>query len=280
MDGRPLRSIRPARSSCAQDRHDAAGAVHVLHVHVRLGRGHLAQHRHLAAERVDVVHREVDPALVGGGAGCAAPCWWSRPWRCRAPWRSRTRPWWRSPAAARRRRPARSSRLASSTISRPASSNRRLRSAWVARVEPLPGRHRPSASVRQFIELAVNMPEQEPQVGQADLLDGRDLGVGILVVRGRHHGVDQVERADLALHPGLAGLHRPAGDEHDRDVEPHRGHQHARRDLVAVRDAHHRVGAMGVDHVLDAVRDQVAARAASTACRRGPSRCRRRPRWC
>jgi hypothetical protein len=57
--------------------------------------------------------------------------------------------------------------LASSTISRPAASNRRLRSAWVASVEPLPGRLRPKASVRQFIELAVNMPEQEPQVGQA-----------------------------------------------------------------------------------------------------------------
>src|SRR5574343_1729794 len=33
---------------------------------------------------------------------------------------------------------------------------------------PLPGRDKPSASVRQFIELAVNMPEQEPQVGQAE----------------------------------------------------------------------------------------------------------------
>ena len=32
---------------------------------------------------------------------------------------------------------------------------------------PLPGRATPSASVRQFIELAVNIPEQEPQVGQA-----------------------------------------------------------------------------------------------------------------
>ncbi len=50
----------------------------------------------------------------------------------------------------------------------PASTNRRLRSAWVASVEPLPGSDRPSASVRQFIELAVNMPEQEPQVGQAE----------------------------------------------------------------------------------------------------------------
>ena len=38
----------------------------------------------------------------------------------------------------------------------------------MARVEPLPGSASPIASVRQFIELAVNMPEQEPQVGQAE----------------------------------------------------------------------------------------------------------------
>src|SRR6202030_3113006 len=46
--------------------------------------------------------------------------------------------------------------------------NNPLRSAWVASTEPLPGSDSPSASVRQFIELAVNMPEQEPQVGQAE----------------------------------------------------------------------------------------------------------------
>src|SRR5699024_12574387 len=45
--------------------------------------------------------------------------------------------------------------------------NRRRRYSCVAMVEPLPGRDRPSASVRQFMELAVNMPEQEPQVGHA-----------------------------------------------------------------------------------------------------------------
>ena len=59
-------------------------------------------------------------------------------------------------------------RRARSTISQPASTNSLRRSAWVASSEPLPGRARPSASVRQFIELAVNMPEHEPQVGQAD----------------------------------------------------------------------------------------------------------------
>ena len=38
----------------------------------------------------------------------------------------------------------------------------------MASTEPLPGSDRPSASVRQFIEFAVNMPEHEPQVGQAE----------------------------------------------------------------------------------------------------------------
>ena len=37
----------------------------------------------------------------------------------------------------------------------------------VATIVPLPGSAMPSASFRQFIELAVNIPEQEPQVGQA-----------------------------------------------------------------------------------------------------------------
>ena len=51
---------------------------------------------------------------------------------------------------------------------RPASRNRLRRSAWVATMVPLPGRPRPSASTRQFIEFAVNMPEHDPQVGQEE----------------------------------------------------------------------------------------------------------------
>ncbi len=56
----------------------------------------------------------------------------------------------------------------SSTTTRPASENSSRRAAWVASVEPLPGNDRPSASVRQFIEFAVNMPEHEPHVGHAE----------------------------------------------------------------------------------------------------------------
>ena len=57
--------------------------------------------------------------------------------------------------------------LARETTVRPAVSKSLRRSEWVASREPLPGRERPRASVRQFIELAVNMPEHDPQVGQA-----------------------------------------------------------------------------------------------------------------
>ena len=58
-------------------------------------------------------------------------------------------------------------RLASSTTSLPASRNRSRRRDAVASVEPLPGSASPTTSSRQFIELAVNIPEHEPQVGQA-----------------------------------------------------------------------------------------------------------------
>ena len=53
------------------------------------------------------------------------------------------------------------------TIRRPASKNNSLRPACVATNEPFPGKDKPKASVKQFMELAVNIPEQEPQVGQA-----------------------------------------------------------------------------------------------------------------
>src|SRR5690606_7719646 len=43
------------------------------------------------------------------------------------------------------------------------------------------------------------------------------FGVAVLVVGGGHHGVHQVELDELVGETRLAGLHRPAGDEHGRD---------------------------------------------------------------
>ena len=83
-----------------------------------------------------------------------------------------------------------------------------------------------------------------------------DIGVADRRVGGLDHGVDQVE-------PGTAeyaGFHGASGNEDGGDVEPHGGDEHARSDLVAVADADEGVGLVGVDHVLDAVRDDVAGR--------------------
>ena len=91
-------------------------------------------------------------------------------------------------------------------------------------------------------------------------LERLDLFVADLVVGGGDHRVDQIDAVRLALEDDLARFHRPARDEHGGDVEPQRRHQHAGGDLVAIGDAHHRVGAMGVDHVFDAVGDDFAAR--------------------
>ena len=88
----------------------------------------------------------------------------------------------------------------------------------------------------------------------------------VLVADGRVAGLDhRVDEVELDLDTGelgLSGLHWAAGDENRRNVEAHRRHQHAGRDLVAVGDAHQRVGAVGVDHVLDRVGDEIAAREA------------------
>ena len=49
----------------------------------------------------------------------------------------------------------------------PACLARRRRSEYTAGMVPLPASPMPRASVRQFMEFAVYMPEQDPQVGQA-----------------------------------------------------------------------------------------------------------------
>src|SRR5699024_5624641 len=96
--------------------------------------------------------------------------------------------------------------------------------------------------------------------GAGVLLDVGELGVGDRVVGAQRHRVDQVDPVLGDALDGLAGLGGAAGDEDDRDVQAHRGHEVAGGDLVAVGDAHQGVGGVGVDHVLDRVGDDVAAR--------------------
>ncbi len=61
----------------------------------------------------------------------------------------------------------------------PASFASRIRSAQTAGTVPFPGRPIPRTSVRQFIELAVNIPAQEPTPGQAQPSASRSSSIVI-----------------------------------------------------------------------------------------------------
>jgi hypothetical protein len=96
--------------------------------------------------------------------------------------------------------------------------------------------------------------------GTRRALERVDLIVGTIAVAALDHRVDQVDGNHLAAPLHLAGFHRAAGDKYGRDIHAHCRHQHPRSDLVAVRNAHHRVGAVCVDHVFDGVGNQVTRR--------------------
>ena len=66
-------------------------------------------------------------------------------------------------------------------------------------------------------ELAVNMPEHEPQVGQAERSIAFTSASRVFVIGGGDHGVDEIERLSLAVQHNLAGLHRAAGNEDRRE---------------------------------------------------------------
>ena len=148
----------------AQDGYDAAGAMHVLDVVLVGGGRDLAQLRHDARQAVDVLHREVDPGFLRDGEQVQDGVG-------RAAHRDVERDRVLERLEADRARQHRLVVLlrSSAGTARPPAGRRveqLLAVGVVATTVPLPGKDRPSASVRQFIELAVNMPEQEPQVGR------------------------------------------------------------------------------------------------------------------
>src|SRR5690606_18504794 len=87
-----------------------------------------------------------------------------------------------------------------------------------------------------------------------------DAGVG-----SGNHRVDEVELAHqrfavlVVRANDLPRFHRTARDEDGGQVQAHCRQQHTRRDLVAIRNADQGVGAVCIDHVLDAVGDEFAA---------------------
>ena len=69
------------------------------------------------------------------------------------------------------------------------------------------------------------------------------------------HGGNQIQILTLIF----SGLHGTSGHKYGRDVQTHRRHQHSGGNLVAVGDADHGIGLVGVAHILYAVGNDVAA---------------------
>ena len=95
--------------------------------------------------------------------------------------------------------------------------------------------------------------------GAGGTLNHIHLCIRIFIISSSHHGIHQIQRLDFASGCQIfAGLHRPARNEHRRNVKPHRSHQHARGNFIAIGNAHHCVSTMGIDHILDTVGNNLA----------------------
>ncbi|CAM2160612.1 hypothetical protein PT2222_80196 [Paraburkholderia tropica] len=248
----------------AEDRHDAARAMHVFDVVLVRVRRNLAELRHDAREAVDVAHRELDARFlrdrqqVQDRVGRAAHGDVERHGVLEGL------------EAHRARQHAFVFLFVVLARQFDDAMTRALEELFAVRVR---GHHRAVARQReaQRFGQAVHRVGREHArartAGRARrALDFGHFGVAVLGVGGDHHRVDQVQLLDFdglrdrVREARLARFHRAARHEDHGDVQAHGGHQHARGDLVAVRDADHGVGAVRVDHVLDRVGDDVAAR--------------------
>ncbi|MPL67232.1 hypothetical protein SDC9_12923 [bioreactor metagenome] len=241
----------------AQNAHDATGAVHVFHVHVLLRRRDLAQAGHLAAEPVDVVHGEVDAALVRDrqqmqhGVGRAAHGDIEA---------HRVLEGLEGGDVARQQALFLALVMALGDLDDLAPGlEEQLLAVGMGRQHRAVARQRQAKRLGQTVHRVRGEHARAGAAGRAGvLLELVDLRVGIGVIGRHYHRVDQIDGVLEIVHRDLARFHRPARDEDHRDVQPHRGHHHAGGDLVAVRDADHRVGAVAVHHVFDRIRDDLA----------------------
>ncbi len=98
-----------------------------------------------------------------------------------------------------------------------------IRAEYTAGMVPLPRRPMPRASVRQFMEFAVYMPEQEPHVGQVLHSYSRSFSSVILPALNSPTASEMEEKLVLCA-VYVARKHRAAADEHCRNVKARRRH--------------------------------------------------------
>ena len=200
------------------------------------------------AQRIDVAHREIHAGPRARRRADAGWCWSSRPLRCPAPSRSGRPRRWRCRAATRWRRRRRTSDGAQLDRGTPALEQRR-RDPRGWRKAGAVARQRQAQRLGQAVHRVGGEHAAAGAAGRAGAaLDRGDLLVVASRIGGQHHRIDQVElvrRKPWSCRLPSARRRRTPR----RDVEAQRGHQHPGRDLVAVGDAHQRIGAVGVRHV-------------------------------
>ena len=124
--------------------------------------------------------------------------------------------------------------------------------------DAVPGRLMPSASAIELIVLAVNMPPHAPSPGQA--LRSISPSSSSVIVPAAHAPTASNTLVMSSATPLCSPGHdRAVVDEHARQVEAGRGHQHRRDALVAAGQPDEAVEALGVHHALDRVGDDLAA---------------------
>ena len=244
----PLRQL-------AQNVQNTTGTVHVLYVvFLRIG-SHLAQARHASRKLVDVVHTEIHFRLVGNGKQVKHRVGRTAHRNVEghgveeslacgdAPWQYTIIPITVILPRILHDEPCR-------VFEQDAAVGVRSKNGAV------PRQGKPDCLVQAIHRVGGEHSRAAPASGTGVTLYFRHIGIAHTRVRRLNHRVYQVE-----MHPApFAGLHRSSRHEHRGDIEPHRRHQHPRRNLVAIGDANHRIRLMRVHHILDAVGDNVARR--------------------
>ena len=255
VDALEARVDKTALGKLVHDADDAASTVDVLYVILLRIRSDLANARHLARQSVNVRHLEVDTRLVSHGkqvqdrVGGAAHSYVQRHGveECLTGGYA-----------------ARQDALVAVAIVFVSVFNYQFCRVGKKLLALLMRRHN-GAVARQgeaygLIE-AVHRVGREHARARAARRAGALLHLGHLIVGERRVGtLDHRVYEVKLLVAHASSLHRPSGAEDRRYVQPHGGYEHARRNLVAIGYAYHRVGLMRVDHVLDAVGNDVSRR--------------------
>ena len=257
VHGRDVTLAQPGTGKLAKDAVDATSAVYVLDVVFVSRRGDLAQAGNAVRQAVDVSHGEIHPGFLRNGQQVQ-----HRIGRTAHRHIKRHGVFKGSKAgdAARQHREIVLFVVAAAHFDNlPSGLEEQLFTFGVG------GHQRPVAGQRQtqgFGQAVHRIGGEHARARTAGragrTFDGLHVAVGNRAVGRLDHRVDEVKMHRFATQHGTASLHRATGNKNRRDIDAHRRHQHAGGDLVAVRDAHHGVGAMGVDHVFDRIGDEIA----------------------